>query len=156
MKRSTPAPPDVDPAYWSAALAQRRAQKQRQRRRKMPVNRQESLQSPMQRKGLLHEEAAVAFLAQRGIRCLARNVTTRFGELDLIAQDGEVLVFVEVRYRQHDDFGGAAASVTPAKQQRLRKAAALYFQRLPKPQPACRFDVIAMTAHGINWIKHAF
>lgn len=156
MKRATPAPPDLDPAYWAAALAQRRAQKQRRARRKKPASGRESLQSPMQRKGLLHEDEAVAYLAQRGVRCVARNVTTRFGELDLIARDGRLLLFIEVRYRSHAAFGGAAASVTPAKQQRLRKAAALYYQRLPTPRPACRFDVIAISATDINWIQHAF
>src|SRR5690606_15883861 len=105
---------------------QLRAQRNRRRRERPSSRQEESLQSPMQRKGLRHEDEAAAYLAQRGVRCIERNVLTRFGELDLVAREGALLVFIEVRYRAGRDFGGAAASVTVAKQQRLRKAAALY------------------------------
>ena len=71
--------------------------------------------------------------------------------------DGEMLVFVEVRYRENADFGGAAASVTHKKQQRIIKAALAYQQR-EAPQSSMRFDVIAIEGDNrkLNWYKSAF
>lgn len=102
------------------------------------------------------EARAEAFLASHGLKCVARNWRCRFGEIDLIMQDGSTLVFIEVRLRSRSDFGGAAASVTAAKQQKLLAAARQYLSAL-KTLPPCRFDVVALTGDSApEWIRNAF
>lgn len=83
-----------------------------------------------------------------------RNFRCKGGEIDLIMQQGDVLVFIEVRLRADRSHGGAAASVTPAKQRKLILAAQHYLQRY-RMQPACRFDVIAIDGGEIDWIANA-
>ena len=78
---------------------------------------------PRHSAGRWAEQAALEYLADRGLTCLARNHRSRFGEIDLVMGDGEVLVFVEVRFRRDDRFGGGAESVTWAKRRRLLAAA---------------------------------
>lgn len=88
---------------------------------------------------------------------MARNVGSRLGEIDLIMRDRETWVFVEVRQRTRQAFGGAAASITPAKQARLRREAQRYLMsKFGDRWPACRFDVIAIEANTIHWITNAF
>jgi putative endonuclease len=88
---------------------------------------------------------------------LARNVGSRLGEIDLIMCDGDSLVFIEVRQRTRHAFGGAAASVTAAKQRRLQRQAQHYLlSRFGDRWPPCRFDVIAIEADVIHWIRNAF
>lgn len=82
--------------------------------------------SPTQASGDAAEDRALAFLRGRGLGLVARNVASRLGEIDLVMRDGDTLVFVEVRSRARTDFGGAAASVGPAKQRRLRREAQRY------------------------------
>ncbi len=103
------------------------------------------------------EDKACKFLKKEGLQLLERNFTIPAGEVDLIMKDGQTLVFIEVRYRKNADFGGAAASITPKKQQRIIKAS-LSYQQKHSPQSAMRFDVIAIegTNLDINWIKSAF
>ncbi|OHE62209.1 MAG: YraN family protein [Thiobacillus sp. GWE1_62_9] len=106
--------------------------------------------------GQTAEARAEAFLKTRGLKLVARNWRCRFGEIDLIMQDGTVLIFVEVRLRNHNDFGGAAASVTPTKQKKLLAAARQYLSTL-KTLPPCRFDVVALSSNAPpEWIKNAF
>ena len=106
--------------------------------------------------GQTAETRAAAFLQTHGLKLLARNWRCRFGEIDLVMQDGPTLVFVEVRLRSRNDFGGAAASVTPAKQKRLLAAARQYLASL-KALPPCRFDVVALDGSGApDWLKNAF
>jgi putative endonuclease len=76
------------------------------------------------------ESRAEAFLKTHGLKRVTRNWRCRFGEIDLVMQDGATLVFVEVRLRSRSDFGGAAASVTPAKQKKLLAAARQYLAAL--------------------------
>lgn len=111
-------------------------------------------------RGDVAEAAVAAHLARAGLRLVERNVACRWGEIDLVLEDGEVLVFAEVRYRAGDDFGGGAASVDARKQARLAAAARWYLGRHPEraDQP-CRFDVIAVRAEPpfrIDWIRDAF
>lgn len=94
-------------------------------------------------RGLAAEEQAVAFLEQKGLKILARNVRTPAGEIDVIARDGEALCFVEVKARTSKEFGEGAASVTRAKQRRIARAAAWYLARFPMGGP-CRFDVLSL------------
>ncbi|MHB1214022.1 MAG: YraN family protein [Thiobacillus sp.] len=102
------------------------------------------------------ESHAEAFLKTHGLTLLTRNWRSRFGEIDLIMHDGSTLVFVEVRLRSRSGFGGAAASVTPAKQKKLLAAARQYLTTL-KTLPQCRFDVVALSGDTPpDWIKNAF
>ena len=80
------------------------------------------------------------------------------GELDLVMRDGACLVFVEVRLRADDAFGGAAASVTPSKQARLRRAALAFLSQrfAARAWPAARFDVVAIEGGRLHWIRAAF
>lgn len=113
--------------------------------------------SPTQASGDAAEGRALAFLAERGLRLVARNVASRLGEIDLVMRDGDTLVFVEVRSRASRDFGGAAASVGPAKQRRLRREAQRYLNAsFGDRWPACRFDVCALDGAAIDWIRDAF
>ncbi|HEY9099747.1 MAG TPA: YraN family protein [Thiobacillus sp.] len=102
------------------------------------------------------EKRAERFLTSHGLTLVARNWHCRFGEIDLIMQDGPTTVFVEVRLRNRSDFGGAAASVTPVKQKKLLAAARQYLATL-RTLPPCRFDVVALTGEAPpDWIKNAF
>ena len=86
---------------------------------------------------------------------LARNFRTRQGEIDLIARDRDSLVFVEVRMRSRNDFGGAAASVTSAKRARWIAAAQGYLARIGR-EPPCRLDVVLMDgldASRVTWLR---
>ena len=103
------------------------------------------------------EALAAQYLQARGLRLLERNYRCRMGEIDLILAEGPVLVFAEVRLRRNARFGGAAASITAAKRQRILRAARHYLSG--KPECACRFDAVlldALAADRIEWIKDAF
>lgn len=107
-------------------------------------------------RGRLHERLARSHLETNGLKWLASNHRCRFGEIDLIMLERETLVFVEVRYRRSEGFGGAIASVDAHKQRRLVTAARHYLHRHPTER-ACRFDVVAINGTGeIRWIKGAF
>jgi len=102
------------------------------------------------------EQRARAFLEGQGLSHVASNVRSKRGEIDLVMQDDKTLVFVEVRLRTSERFGGAAASIDHRKQTRLAAAAAYFLQR-QRRQAACRFDVVAIDATGsLNWIRDAF
>jgi putative endonuclease len=110
----------------------------------------------MNRRGEDAERLAAAFLQRQGLTITACNYRCRFGEIDLIAQDGKTLVFVEVRSRRSEDFGGAAASITPAKRGKLLRAARHYLARSRSVQP-CRFDAVLIRGEPprIEWIRDA-
>ena len=113
--------------------------------------------SPTQRNGDAAESIAFDFLVARGLQPVARNVSSKVGEIDLIMRDGDELVFVEVRARSSSDYGGAAASVGPVKQSRVRRAAQRWLLgRYGDRWPACRFDVCALQGREIDWIRGAF
>ena len=103
------------------------------------------------------ENLAGAFLQRAGLKLVARNYRCRFGEIDRIVRDGDTLVFVEVRMRSSDRYGGAAASVTAAKRARLLRAARHYLAKVAHA-PACRFDVVLVNGqdNSIEWLKNAF
>jgi len=103
------------------------------------------------------EVLAAAYLERQGLRILERNYRVRGGEIDLICADRGCLVFVEVRLRTSRRFGGAAASITTAKQRRLILAARHYLAGR-REQP-CRFDAVLLSGLAdtdIEWIRNAF
>jgi len=113
--------------------------------------------------GASYESRAAGWLEGRGWHVLARNFRGRTGEIDIIARDGEHLVFVEVRARSHRAFGGAAGSIDRRKQHRIMRTAQLFLQRHPElSRLPCRFDVLAFqppqsgTCLEIQWIPGAF
>jgi putative endonuclease len=108
-------------------------------------------------RGNLAESLAADWLQARGLRLIERNYSCRLGEIDLILADGPTLVFAEVRLRRNPDYGGAAASITAAKRQRILRAARHYLSG--RPEGPCRFDVLLLDAldpERIEWIKDAF
>ena len=107
-----------------------------------------------QEKGAAGEAAAAAYLMGRGLAVIGRNFRVRGGEIDLICRDGASTVFVEVRLRSRSDYGGAAASITAAKQARLILAARHWLARHGE-QP-CRFDCVLIQDGQIEWLKDAF
>ena len=110
-------------------------------------------------RGMQVERQAEAWLCGEGLSPLERNYTIRDGELDLIMREGDVLVFIEVRYRKTETHGSGAESVDPRKQKRLQKAAQHYLQaHFGNREPPCRFDVMSVsgTPMHFEWIRNAF
>jgi putative endonuclease len=113
--------------------------------------------------GDYYEEQAVQLLCASGLCILTRNFARKTGEIDIIAKEGNCLVFLEVRVRSHSGYAGAAASIDRRKQQRIIRTAHLYLRDHPKwRQSPCRFDVIAFEPRqsapdlSANWIRSAF
>ena len=110
--------------------------------------------------GAAFEARAQEFLQRQRLRFVARNVSCRGGEIDLVMKERDgALVFVEVRARAQRKYGGAAASIGWQKRQRIVRAAQHYLatQRShSREQPACRFDVIAFEAGRLVWLRDAF
>ncbi|HXC67132.1 MAG TPA: YraN family protein, partial [Nitrospiraceae bacterium] len=94
------------------------------------------------------EAAAEQYLRRKGYRIVARNLRSQLGELDLVAEDGRVLVFVEVKARRTGAFGGAIYAVHQRKQEKLIQLAALYLARHHIKDRLCRFDVVLLQAVG--------
>ena len=107
------------------------------------------------------EQIARRFLEQSGCHLLAANYRTRQGEIDLVMREGQRLLFVEVRARRHDMFGGALASVTFRKQQKIIASARAFLHHHPHFQDLdCRFDVVTLQCQQghwqIEWLPGAF
>jgi putative endonuclease len=109
-------------------------------------------------KGDEKEDLAERYLSARGFELIERNFHCKGGEIDLIMKDGEYLVFIEVRYRENKDFGGALASITPSKQRKIHRAAEYYLlNHFKNSPPPCRIDAIGIEAENtIEWVKNAF
>ncbi len=106
-------------------------------------------------RALDHLSAAGLMLVRRNYR-VARGPGARGGEVDLVMRERDgTLVFVEVRARSDDRFGGAAASIGAAKRQRIVFAAMHFLRSQPRPPP-CRFDVVAVDGDRIEWLRAAF
>ncbi|WP_028534600.1 YraN family protein [Paludibacterium yongneupense] len=104
--------------------------------------------------GRAAEDRALVFLQQHGLRLVERNWCCRGGEIDLVMRDGAVWVLVEVRHRSASRFGGALASITPAKCRRLRLAANAYCQARGVTDN-CRFDAVVSDGEsGPVWLKN--
>lgn len=106
------------------------------------------------------ENLALDFLQRQGMKLRHRNFNSRYGELDLVMQAGEYLVFVEVRYRKDQRFGGALESVDQRKQSKLRRTAEFYLQKHKSTDSPCRFDILCiggqLSQPTIDWIENAF
>ncbi len=95
--------------------------------------------------GRAGEDVACAALRRRGYEVLERRYRTRYGEIDIVALHGDVLVFVEVKARVGRTFGSALEAVTAFKQRRIASMAGEYLARHRGPPRACRFDVVGIT-----------
>jgi len=119
------------------------------------------LPSPFKKRdlGKRGEDIAITFLKKQKYRILQRNFRTHLGEIDIIAQDGDTVVFVEVKTRERDTFGEPFESVNYHKKRRLIKVASIYLKRF-RDIPPCRFDVISITFRDniphLHLIKDAF
>ncbi|MCS7240141.1 MAG: YraN family protein [Candidatus Bipolaricaulota bacterium] len=100
------------------------------------------------------EELAVQYLRTQGMRIVARNWRWRGGEIDIIAKDGDTLVFVEVKGRTSPEFLSPQEAVDHRKRLHLWRSAQAYLQG--KPAVPVRFDVVAVTPAGIHHIRGAF
>lgn len=119
-------------------------------------------------KGQHAENACCEYLQQQGLKLLARNYRGQRGEIDIVMQDNNALVFVEVRYRKNNAYGGALESITAEKQARVTATAEQYLQHETKIKNG-RIDVVAMSQklqnkttenpseeYAFEWIKNAF
>jgi putative endonuclease len=110
--------------------------------------------------GLWGEETACDYMLGRGARLLRRNFRSRSGEIDLIFEDQECLVFLEVRTRKASDFLDPLESIDARKQKKIRSTASLYYNKIWKQDSICRFDVIAIIGepgnYKLNHIEDAF
>ena len=106
--------------------------------------------------GARYEETAVDFLRQMGYEILERNYRDRLGEIDIVAEEGGYLVFVEVKYRRDMRSGDPAEAVTPRKQQHIRRTAQYYLYSHRCGDVPCRFDVVSILGEEIHWIRDAF
>ena len=112
-------------------------------------------------KGDFAENIAVTFLKNHGLKLLDRNIHCRFGEIDIIALDGDCLVFVEVRYRQDNAIATAIETVDRHKRKKIIHTSQYYLNQQKDYQHyQYRYDVIAMAGEldkpKIDWIKNAF
>lgn len=117
--------------------------------------------SPTHQIGAAAEQQAQAYLMAQGFSMVAANVHCAWGEIDLVMQQGQLLIFVEVRARRRSSFASAAESVTPAKQKKLIRTAEWFLAEYPAwAAYDCRFDVIAVDLSQrpmqIDWIQAAF
>ncbi len=113
--------------------------------------------------GAMGEEAAARWLRKKKWEILGMNYRCPYGELDIIARDGEELVFVEVKLRKTGGYAPAAEYVTPEKQRKLRLAAESWLVAQDLEDPPCRFDVVEVYLDGsgkridrMNLISEAF
>lgn len=108
-------------------------------------------------KGGLAEKRAKDLLCQEGLKLVEQNFSCKLGEIDLIMLHNDTVVFVEVRSRKSNAFGGAAASVSQSKQKKVLNTAKFYLtaKKIYEKHPV-RFDVVAITAGDTQWIQGAF
>lgn len=115
----------------------------------------------MRKLGSVWETAVEDHLRRAGMRSLARNFYSRYGEIDLIMREAECVVFVEVRFRQSGGHGGGVASVGAGKRTKLLRTASMFLQARPALSNApCRFDVVGCRGTPqqpeFDWVRGAF
>ncbi len=108
--------------------------------------------------GDFYEQQACHYLSQCGLLLIDQNAHFKTGEIDLIMRDGDCIVFVEVKFRRHTQFGGAASAITTAQQQRLLKTAYLWLDQhnYSSSNTEFRFDAVFFEAdvNSISWVKN--
>lgn len=109
-------------------------------------------------RGKRGEKTAATYLQAQGVTIVAKNVRSRYGEIDLIAKENDTLLFVEVRVRQAGALVSALESITLSKQRKWQRSAQDYLQKHHQSPPDCRFDAICITEHptqaaSIEWFK---
>ena len=106
------------------------------------------------------EEIAVRFLSKQGYHIITRNYRTSLGEIDIIAQEGETLVFIEVKTRAGEGFGAPQAAVDRKKQEKITRVALVYLSQKKEAARPCRFDVVAIKSDfkgfRVELIRNAF
>ena len=106
------------------------------------------------------EKLALKFLKTKKLDLQEKNYHCRYGEIDLIMWDQQYLVFIEVRYRKNNNFGGALESIDQQKQAKLRRSAQDYLIKHNTDQPPCRFDILCLSGNlnkpKYQWIQNAF
>lgn len=107
--------------------------------------------------GTAYEERAARYLSSKGYRILERSFRCRIGEIDLIGEEGGVLVFVEVKYRRSSQCGMPSEAVTPSKQRTICRVADFYrmLKGIPESK-CCRFDVVAILGDQVRLYRNAF
>jgi putative endonuclease len=122
----------------------------------MPIN-----STDTHSRGVIGEAIAVHHLQLLGMRILEKNYRYgKMGEIDVVAMDGDTLVFCEVKLRRNDEFGPPQAAITPEKQRKIRRLAEAYLFQHNIGQHACRFDVVCIRRKGgaqeVDYIRNAF
>ena len=107
------------------------------------------------------ESAALTFLKKKGYRILEKNFRTKVGEIDIIAEQDGVIVFIEVKARASHEFGHPFTAITPAKQKKIIQTAKSFLARKRISDKPMRFDVVALTSDGpdswqIELLENAF
>jgi putative endonuclease len=114
------------------------------------------LRPPHLIRGEQSEQQACAYLLKQGLSLVETNFNCKYGELDIIMKDANTLIFVEVRFRKSNKYGGALESITKKKQDKIMAATQFYLMK-NKLNSAVRFDVVALSNDAdICWIKNAF
>jgi putative endonuclease len=113
-------------------------------------------QTPRREFGDAGEDIARAYLTKKGYRCLASNHRTRWGEIDLVMEDGGVVVFVEVKHRSNDIYGSPEEAITPWKMKHMVRAALFYIQNTHLAGRMIRFDVVSIDEEGVRHLENAF
>lgn len=106
--------------------------------------------------GAKGEEKAVNYLIEQGLTILETNYVCKIGEIDIIAKQENIILFIEVKYRKNDKMGRPYESVNYHKQMKIMKSAMLYAQEMNLFNKAMRFDVIEIIGEEVNWFKNAF
>lgn len=107
--------------------------------------------------GTAHENEAVLFLKNRGYKIIEKNFYCRYGEIDIIAQDGDYIVFIEVKYRKNCNMGSPETAVDYNKKKHIIQSAQYYlYSRYNRNDIPARFDVVAIQGKSIHLIKNAF
>lgn len=100
--------------------------------------------------GKVSENDAEKYLSDYGYRIIERNYRSRFGEIDIIAMDGDITVFIEVKARRNDRKGSSSSAVTPLKQRKVSMTALWYMKERKIYGQRARFDVVAIDGCGVN------
>ncbi len=107
-------------------------------------------------KGKAAEDKAASFLKSLGYEVLERNFRTKFGEIDIIAKDGNTLIFVEVRSKSYSSFGTPEETISKSKAKKIIRTAQFYIQIKNPSFEDVRFDIISILHNNISHIKNAF